>query len=344
MRKKYFWYGLILLMIMSLLAIAGFWYRLYRWYDQHAYTERRIVFTAQESETSKKLISRTGMLLLRPKARGVVFIMHGFMCEQRDIRFLRFLFPDFHVLTFDFRAHGADSLGQSCTFGLNEAYDVIGAVNAVKALPEMKNLPRIAYGFSMGAVATIMAQAKDKTLFEMMILDCPFESSCKVIERGIDKLKISLFGHDIAFPGKNVLKRHAYHPYVQGMLKWWLKTIAKLDTTAIDTCIIPFSPAQEIKKITIPVFIIGCKLDDKAPVDAVRAVYKAAGGYKRLWLTNGRCHFDSLFYNPEGYISNVQHFIDSVLSGAIKRKPQHEIIEDPEENAVASNKSLKGDI
>ena len=315
---------------------AILWYYYYNVYVDHKTVEKRIVFTAQEHEDSKNLITRSGTLLLRPKAQGIVFIMHGFMCEQRDIRFLRLLFPHFHVMTFDFRAHGEGTVGQLCTFGLDEAFDVIGAVNALRSLPEMKHLPRIAYGFSMGAVATIMAQARDKSLFDMLILDCPFESSCKVIERGIDKLTVSLFGYEIALPGRNFFKRYAYNPYVQSMLKWWLKTMAKIDTTNIETCILPFSPADEMKKITIPVFVIGCKSDDKAPISAVQAVYGAAGGYKRLWLTNGRRHFDSIFYNPEAYMYNVHQFIDSVLSGAYKKQPQHTIVEDIDENTITT--------
>jgi pimeloyl-ACP methyl ester carboxylesterase len=337
MHKKYFFYSMITILVVGLLSGFVLWYRYYRLYGDSKTIERRIIFTAQESETSKKLLSRVGTLLLRPKARGIVFMMHGFMCEQRDIRLLRFLFPEFHVMTFDFRAHGEGTSGQSCTFGLNEAFDVIGAVDAVRAMPEFKNLPRIAYGFSMGAVATIMAQARDKTLFDMLILDCPFESSCKVIERGINKLTISFFGYKMALPGRNLFKRYAYHPYVQSMFKWWLKALADLNATDISTCILPFSPADAIRNINVPVFIIGCKSDDKAPIAAVHAVYKAVPGYKRLWLTNGRRHFDSLFYNPEQYLYNVRNFIDSVLSGVYKKEPLEKITEDPEETAVTKN-------
>lgn len=332
--RRYVVYALISLVVLGTISSIFLWYRFYKFYQEHKTIEKRIVFTAQESTESKKLITRAGTLLMRPKARGIVFIMHGFMCEQRDIRFLRFLFPGFHVMTFDFRAHGEGTSGQSCTFGLNEAFDVVGAVQAVKALPGMQHLPRIAYGFSMGAVATIMAQSRDQALFDMLILDCPFESSCKVIERGIEKLNISLFGYEVALPGRSFFKKYAYNPYVQSMLKWWLKTIAKMDATEIDTCILPFSPEEAIKKITIPTFIIGCKCDDKAPVCAVSAVYNAAGGYKRLWITNGRRHFDSLFYNPEAYMYNIQHFIDTVLSGAYKKEVQQQIIEDPEESTL----------
>ena len=50
-----------------------------------------------------------------------------------------------------------------------------------------------------------------------------------------------------------------------------------------------------------------------------------------LWLTNGRRHFDSYFYNPEKYMKEVRSFIDKVVSGSIKDKQLQKIIEDPDE-------------
>ena len=41
----------------------------------------------------------------------------------------------------------------------------------------------------MGAAAAIIAQAREKNLFDAMMLDCPFDSTDKLIERGINQLK-----------------------------------------------------------------------------------------------------------------------------------------------------------
>ncbi len=39
--------------------------------------------------------------------------------------------------------------------------------------------------------------------------------------------------------------------------------------------------------------------------------------YKVLWLTNGRRHFDSYFYNPEKYVKEIRTFIDKAVNGSL---------------------------
>jgi hypothetical protein len=50
-----------------------------------------------------------------------------------------------------------------------------------------------------------------------------------------------------------------------------------------------------------------------------------------LWLTNGRRHFDSYFYNPEKYIKEIRAFIDEVVNGELKNKHFAQVTEDPDE-------------
>ena len=78
----------------------------------------------------------------------------------------------------------------------------------------------------------------------------------------------------------------------------------------------PINPVESIRKLHVPCFFIHCKNDEKVSVDAVKTVYEGAGTeYKMLWLTNGRRHFDSYFYNPEKYIKEVRSFIDTRCCG-----------------------------
>ena len=113
------------------------------------------------------------------------------------------------------------------------------------------------------------------------------------------------------------------------MIKTALRTVAQIGTHDIRTCIIPSDTVAAIKKVTAPVFFITCKNDDKAPVDAVRAIYDHKPGFKRLWITNGRMHFDSFFYNPEKYAYKVHQWIEKFLNGDFKNKVQEKIVQDP---------------
>jgi esterase/lipase len=297
--------------------------------------EEIVTFFARESKDSERMIARRAFLIRRPGAEVTVFMFHGFMCNKHDIRFLaNSLFGQplgnkpFNIMIIDFRAHGEIPEGQCCSFGYNEMYDVMGAVEFAKADPELKKTKRVAYGFSMGAVSSILAQSQDPTLFDMAIWDCPFESTENVIGRALDRLKLYAFGYELPLPGRSILQKYAYTPYVQNMLKFALKTIAKIDATPIETCIVPVDTVSAMSSITIPIMIIGCKSDEKIPIAAFKEIYGAAQGYKRLWLTNGRMHFDSYFYNPEKYIYKVRRFIQKALDGTIKHRYQEYISED----------------
>lgn len=302
-------------------------------------TEEKVSFEARESLLSDKKITRRGLLTINPRAAATVLICHGFMCDKFDINFLRLMFKDYNCMTFDFRAHGEESDGQCCTFGRDEAYDVIGAARFIKNHPLIKNKPLFVYGFSMGAVASILAQAQDHTLFTGMVLDCPFDSTDKLLERGISHLKINIFGYEMAIPGSSLLKSYAYSPYIQSLLKAILKTISKMDATQVNTCICPVYPEEAVRYVTVPCFIIGCVKDDKATEEAVMSVYtNSVSCYKRLWMTEGRRHFDSVFYRMDDYFHKVNRFIKNCLQKKLMDKKPAKITHDP--GALTPDKKL----
>ena len=287
-----------------------------------------VVFRVLEGSNSKKTFVRRGELILKKEAPATILIAHGYMCSMRDVSFLRWMFPSFNTFVFDFRAHGERSADQVCTFGHDEAYDVIGAVKFLRSHKEVRDKPIIAYGFSMGAVSIIEAQAKDTSLFSALIVDCPYDSSENVVKRALSNMKFNLFGYEFPLPGRTLLQKYAFHRYVQPFLKMMLKTVAQMDATPINTRIVPVIPLESIKKAVVPIFLIHCKKDEKIPVEAALSLYQNAPSYKRLWLTNGRRHFDSYFNNPEKYAHKVNSFINKVLSKRYINKVQLKITED----------------
>ena len=114
---------------------------------------------------SQERIMRKAVLVRRKRAKATVLLSHGFMCDKMDIAFLRSLFSRYNTMIFDMRAHGEHTEGQYCTFGRDEALDVATAAKFLRTHPDLKGKPLLVYGFSMGAVAAIEAQAKDSSLF-----------------------------------------------------------------------------------------------------------------------------------------------------------------------------------
>lgn len=302
----------------------------YERHEKNGTVVEKIRLFSSENEHSPKKIVRKGYFVRHAKARATIVISHGFMCDKHDISFLRWIFPsgEYNIIYFDYRAHGELTHGQDCTFGRDEAFDLIAAVKFVKHHPYLKKKPIFVYGFSMGAVSAIEAQAKKPNLFDAMILDCPFDSSETIIKRGLANLKFSLFGYEFDIPGKKYLEKYAFHPYVQSLVKMALKAVARMDSRAIRTKIQPLYPVESIKKIEVPCFFIHCKNDDRISLDSVKSVYSGALGYKRLWLTNGRRHYDSFFYHPDRYSNMVCDFLEKILNGKTISEQQEGIIED----------------
>lgn len=290
------------------------------------------IHSRENNETNTK-IDRKGILVRHKNAVATVVLAHGYMCDKYDMGFLRNMFPygKYNFLSFDFRAHGENVKGQRCTLGRDEAYDVMAAAKFVRSHPELKGKPVFVYAFSMGAVASIEAQAKDSSLFDAMILDCPFDSSENVIKNCLDHIKVSVLGYQFEVPGRAVLQKYAFHPYVQSLIKTLLKSVALMEPRKVETNIFPFSPAKSVAKISVPIFFIHCKRDEKVPVSSIQSLYASAGGPKMLWLTNGRYHYDSYFYNPEIYVQRVRQFVDQVMSGQWKNNSEQQIIEDVDE-------------
>jgi len=308
-------------------------------------TVENVVLYPKKMEHSRERIMRKAVLVRPEGATATVLISHGYMCTKEDIAFLRSLFPNHNSMIFDMRAHGENTEGQYCTFGRDEAFDVMAAAQFLRNHPELKEKPLFVYGFSMGAVAAIEAQAKDKSLFDGMILDCPFDTTENIVKMGLDNLKFSLFGYEFTVPGRSFLQKYMFHPYVQSFVKTMLKTVAKMDTKTIRSFMYPLYPAESVKKISVPLFIIHCKNDKKVTVSAVKRVYKnAASSYKKLWITNGRRHFDSFFYNPESYRRRVAKFAQKLVTGQLDEKKKHKIIQDGEQKTVSVHLHVGHDV
>ncbi len=279
---------------------------------KHAIVEHVELYPKEHAQ-SDQTITRAGMLVRYPNAKATILVCHGFMCDRFDVGLLRRVFPkNYNIMTFDFRAHGENRAGQLCTFGRDESQDVIAAGRFLRNHPDLRNKPLFVYGFSMGAVASIEAQSQ-ANIFDAMILDCPFDSTENVIKRGLSNMKITVWGYDIAVPGRGYLEQYAFHPYVQSIVKAMLKTVANFDPQDIQISLHPCNPVESVKNINVPCFFIHCKNDEKVPLEAVKEVFAGANGPKKLWITNGRRHFDSYFYNPEKYAKQVKSFLKFAL-------------------------------
>lgn len=304
-----------------------------------------IVFDVFQDATKNKTIQRRGIMVRRQDALGTVLICHGYLGCKRDSIALKHLFPLYNVVAFDFRAHGEDRDGQVSTIGRDEAFDIIGAVKVIKADPAMKDKPVIGFGFSMGAVALIQAQAMHGKLFDTLILDCPYDSTDAAMSRGLEeKLKMNVFGYTFKIPGKQFVLDHMYDDMAQMFTNTLFKSITKLDSKKVQTRFVRVQPIESIKNVTIPCFFIHCEQDKKVPIEAVEQMYKNKPGFKRLWITPGKAHFGSYANNPEMYWYKINKFLTKLRQQDLSKRVQAKVCDQRTQvtmsNAEPINKSL----
>jgi predicted alpha/beta-fold hydrolase len=284
-------------------------------------------FTVKEESNPEKEITRNGYINIRKNAKANILLCHGFDTSKEDMSLLRCLLTEYNIITFDFRAHGENTSSQECTIGYDEKQDVLGVVSYIKNDPKLKKLPLFIYGFSMGAVASILAESDNPGLSVGAIWDCPYESTEVLLHESLKQLYFSLYSYKINLPFQNVLKKYIYNNKVQKIITAIFKLFSTNYKTKINTCIKNTSPINAIKKITIPFLLIGCHNDDKAPVKAIQNMYYShkENSFVRCWISSGRRHFDALFINPEKYFYKINNFIDTVLSKKHTSKTQKKI-------------------
>jgi pimeloyl-ACP methyl ester carboxylesterase len=274
-----------------------------------------VEFPVQQSMKNTDTFIRKGIFIIRPQAIGTVVVCHGFTQSKNEAAFFRTLFPHFNVFAFDFRAHGELIDGQYSTIGSEEVFDVKGAVEFVKKRPENFNKPVIGFGFSMGAVSLIQAQAQFPDLFEVLILDSPFDSSTECMAKSIDKmLTFNLFGQKYQMPGRGIMMKCLYSKRLQPAMRKVFCYATGFHNAVAKTKFIPVLPINHIGRITIPCFFITCEKDKKVPVGCVRRLYdEVHSNYKRLWITHGPRHCGSCLQNPEWYTYRVNKFISDAF-------------------------------
>jgi pimeloyl-ACP methyl ester carboxylesterase len=307
-----------------------------RW-RSHA-TEEEVFFYSRSTDVSNEHLARRGVLVTRPYARATVLVMHGYTSNKVDMGILRLLFSPYNVLLFDFRAHGEDVEGQVSTFGCDEVYDVIAAVDYIRSHAEIKHLPIIGYGFSMGASTAIEANLRSPKMFDALILDCPFDSTDDIIKRGFDKIfttiRIPFLEFEYEVPGRSLFERYAMNPYMQPVVIFLLSLFTGMDVSKVSTMPKHVRPVESAKNIRVPTQLITCYADSRVPLDAIVRIYKNIPSYKRLWITKGTRHFGSLFHNPELYQHMVTNFIEKVLGEMVAHEVHERVMGDVDEHEI----------
>lgn len=219
-----------------------------------------------------------------------VILCHGFHTGRREMLSLATALRDrgYHVLTFDFRGHGASD-GRWTSCGSMEPRDLEGAVRYMLSRPEVVADRVGVIGFSMGGAVAILTAARVPEI-GALVADSSFASLKEVAScyfRRVTGLP--------AFPFAN-------------LALWFGERLvgARVDSIRPMDAIAAISPR--------PVFLIHGTEDRIVPLAEAYLLFESAGEPRELWTVAGADHVEARSIDLQGYVDRVDRFLRRYLA------------------------------
>lgn len=223
-------------------------------------------------------------------ASGTVIFLHGYGASKaQSLAVAGFLHrAGYHVLAFDFRAHG-ESGGEYTTVGLEEVRDARAAFEFLRTRPNV-DMSRVAFlGWSMGG-ATALNGAKELPEVKAFIVDSAFARLDNVVAHTL--------------------------PSFTGLPHQPFGTLGILFASVmVSRSVWENEPARAAAEVGRPLLVIQGLADSIArPADGT-ALYDAAGPFGELWLVPDADHVNARRVAPREYEEKVLSFLARHLAG-----------------------------
>lgn len=224
--------------------------------------------------------------------RGMVVISHGYFGNRAEmLPYLKFLHHGgYAALLYDFRAHGWSS-GNFTTFGIHEPMDLQAALHWVEEREEVRDLPLILLGESMGASVSLLVAAQEKRI-RAIVADSPYAR------------------FDSAVAGR---LRTAFGNQVTQVI---LPSTQRIGERILGARAADIAPMHALVHIAPrPVFLIHGLADSFILPENSQHILAAAPGNAQLWEVPDARHVRSVYVAGEDYGKRVLGFLDTVLNG-----------------------------
>ncbi|MCX7705004.1 MAG: alpha/beta fold hydrolase [bacterium] len=234
------------------------------------------------TEDGKKL---SGWFIPSKKSHDVIICLHGYPANKSDILpFIEFLYPEFSLLLFDFRAHG-ESSGGITHFGLKENLDVKAAIKWLRLNEKTKNADIGVWGYSLGGAVGIIA-ADGNSEIKALVTDSAFANFPEMITHYYKN-----FGP----------LKHVFASLSKVLGRWVLKSDFSQN-----------SPEKRISGIRCPILIIHSQEDEFVPFQHAQRLFEKAPEPKELYTTYGS---HTAMTGTSEYQKKVLNFFKKYLKG-----------------------------
>ncbi|MBP1693524.1 MAG: rane protein of unknown function [Chloroflexi bacterium] len=227
-----------------------------------------------------------GWFIPRP-GKASVILAHGLGSSASSLIFhAGFLArAGYSVLLINLRAHGK-SQGRISTFGVNEANDILGALDYLRARPSLDPRQVGALGVSLGAQAVLRAAVQSDKLY------------CIVLE--------GLGASNLEDHGGPPTSLHHWITYPINWLTYWIGDFMSGVRSPESTCTM-------LRRLHCPVLLIASGGSNDSAFN--RRFYEAANEPKSSWELPQAQHGGGLFFDREVYQKHVLEFFDVHLRG-----------------------------
>lgn len=200
----------------------------------------------------------SGWFIESKKASSVIICLHGYPANKSDILpFVEFLYPDFSLLLFDFRAHG-ESSGKITHFGLKEHLDVKAAIRWLRANKETEKCKIGIWGYSLGGAVGIIS-ADGNSEIKALVTDSAFANFPEMVT-------------------------HYYKNF--GPLKYIFASLSRLlGRWVLRADFSLNSPENRISGIKCPILLIHSEEDEFVPFEHAKRLFEKAPEPKELYIT-----------------------------------------------------------
>ncbi|MBB3067088.1 fermentation-respiration switch protein FrsA (DUF1100 family) [Paenibacillus baekrokdamisoli] len=222
-----------------------------------------------------------------------IIVVHGYtsnrLVKGRTNKLVEHFVPKgYNVLAFDLSSQGKSD-GNMITLGLNEKYDLLGAVSYLKSRDHTgDNIGVI--GFSMGAATSLLA-ASESADIKAVIADSPFRNAGLFLREGLP-----FFSGLPSFP-------FSYTSIWVG--KWFLN----IDLDSV-------SPMDAVKKMKDkPVMLIHGTGDQQISYKNSEVIWESLKNdpNAEAWYPNNTEHIDAINHYPTEYFQRVDRFMDKYI-------------------------------